>query len=278
MMVYSIGGQQMVNSKLDQLKTIGLSSTEYEGLSDILYSSVSCVSVQRQEQNIQLWNSLNLPTGDSTLCSYQTSPETIAYSLPPNAVSAYSTSYYGSPIDQAGYTSTMFQNAPMNYSKDHSGCDSIGQNSPTHASSSAKESFSLCTLEQAKLESKKLSNAPLHSKVALLQKVLDGIKDDQQVLITSKPKNRSQKIRKSNRHSVYRGVSLNGKKWQVMIMGSIKKKYFGGIKNERDAAIFYDKLSILTNGLAAKTNFNYRKSDLERILPELERMAPLVFN
>jgi len=44
-----------------------------------------------------------------------------------------------------------------------------------------------------------------------------------------------------------------------MIMGSIKKKYFGGIPTEREAAILYDKLSILTSGLAAKTNFNYRK-------------------
>lgn len=97
------------------------------------------------------------------------------------------------------------------------------------------------------------------SKISLLRKVLEGIDDDSQVLISAKPKNKSQKIRKSNRHSKYRGVSLNGKKWQVMIMGPIRKKYFGGIATETEAAIFYDKLSILTNGLGAKTNFNYRK-------------------
>ena len=65
---------------------------------------------------------------------------------------------------------------------------------------------------------------------------------------------------------------MNGKKWQVMIMGPIKKKYFGGIPTEREAAVFYDKLSILTNGLAAKTNFNYRKSDLMQMMNELEYM------
>lgn len=118
----------------------------------------------------------------------------------------------------------------------------------------------------------------LSNKISLLKKVLEGIKDESQILITSKPKNKSQKIRKSNRHSKYRGVSLNGKKWQVMIMGSIKKKYFGGITTEREAAIFYDKLSILTNGLAAKTNFNYRKSDLMKIMAELEIMEPIVSN
>mmetsp|Transcript_434 Transcript_434/g.458 ORF Transcript_434/g.458 Transcript_434/m.458 type:complete len:222 (-) Transcript_434:98-763(-) len=110
------------------------------------------------------------------------------------------------------------------------------------------------------------------NKIGLLRKVLEGIHDDYQILITSKPKNKSNKIRKSNRHSRFRGVSLNGKKWQVMIMGPIKKKYFGGIATEREAAVFYDKLSILTNGLAAKTNFNYRKCDLMKMMAELEYM------
>jgi hypothetical protein len=101
-----------------------------------------------------------------------------------------------------------------------------------------------------------------NSKLELLKKVLAGISDENQVIIAAKPKNRSQKIRKSNRHSRFRGVSLNGKKWQVMIMGPFSKKYFGGFSSERTAAVFYDKLCILTNGLGSKTNFNYRKRDL----------------
>ena len=63
-----------------------------------------------------------------------------------------------------------------------------------------------------------------------------------------------------------------------MIIGSIKKKYFGGFSCEKDAAILYDKLSILTNGLAAKTNFSYTKSELLCMIPELERMEPIVSN
>ena len=110
----------------------------------------------------------------------------------------------------------------------------------------------------------------MNSKLKILKKVLQGISDNDQIIINSRPKNKSQKIRKSNRNSRYRGVSLNGKKWQVMIMGPARKKYFGGIATEREAAYFYDKLSIVSNGLAAKTNFNYRKLDLCKIMRELE--------
>jgi len=148
---------------------------------------------------------------------------------------------------------------------------------PDSTKSTRKTTYS-SSLEEFKLSAKTSKNMSLSNKIYLLKKVLEGIKDDSQILITSKPKNKSQKIRKSNRHSKYRGVSLNGKKWQVMIMGPIKKKYFGGISTEREAAIFYDKLSILTNGLAAKTNFNYRKSDLMKIMAELEYMEPIVSN
>ena len=73
-------------------------------------------------------------------------------------------------------------------------------------------------------------------------------------------------------------MSRNGKKYQVMIIGTIKKKYFGSISCEKEAAILYDKLAILTNGLAAKTNFSYTRSDLLKMLPELKRMEPIITN
>jgi len=82
--------------------------------------------------------------------------------------------------------------------------------------------------------------------------------------------------RKSNRHSSYRGVSLNGKKWQVMIMGKHKKKYFGGLKTEKEAAIFYDKLSIISNGLCAKTNFSYSKSQIYEIIGDFDHYYNLI--
>lgn len=148
---------------------------------------------------------------------------------------------------------------------------------PDSTDSSRKQTCS-GTIEELKLSTKATKNMPICNKISLLRKVLEGIRDDSQILITSKPKNKSSKIRRSNRHSKYRGVSLNGKKWQVMIMGPMRKKYFGGIATEREAATFYDKLSILTNGLAAKTNFNYRKSDLMKIMAELEYMEPAISN
>lgn len=141
---------------------------------------------------------------------------------------------------------------------------------PESTFSSRKNTLS--SAEEGRLISTAKTGVVTSHKIGLLRKVLEGIHDDYQILITSKPKNKSNKIRKSNRHSRYRGVSLNGKKWQVMIMGPIKKKYFGGIATEREAAVFYDKLSILTNGLAAKTNFNYRKCDLMKMMAELEYM------
>ena len=141
---------------------------------------------------------------------------------------------------------------------------------PESTISSRKGTIS--SVEEARLLTPSKAGVVTSHKIGLLRKVLEGIHDDYQILITSKPKNKSNKIRKSNRHSRYRGVSLNGKKWQVMIMGPIKKKYFGGIATEREAAVFYDKLSILTNGLAAKTNFNYRKCDLMKMMAELEYM------
>ena len=53
----------------------------------------------------------------------------------------------------------------------------------------------------------------------------------------------------SKRGSNYRGVSVNGKKWQVMVMGFGKKRYYGGIKDEYEAAKLYDKYAILTQGV-----------------------------
>lgn len=44
------------------------------------------------------------------------------------------------------------------------------------------------------------------------------------------------------------------------------KKYFGAITSELDAARFYDRKSIATFGLKAKTNFSYTKKQVLDIL------------
>jgi hypothetical protein len=89
------------------------------------------------------------------------------------------------------------------------------------------------------------------------------ISQEQDVVIWSKGKN---KLSKSNRGSKYRGVSKNGKKWQVQLLGNLRKRYIGSIYSENAAARIYDQYAILTHGLKAKTNFTYRKHEIQTML------------
>ena len=52
----------------------------------------------------------------------------------------------------------------------------------------------------------------------------------------------------------------------MQVLLNLKKKYKGQIRTERLAARIYDKRAIFANGLKAKTNFNYTKGQLRRIL------------
>ena len=56
------------------------------------------------------------------------------------------------------------------------------------------------------------------------------------------------------RSSKYRGVSLNGKKYQTLVMGFKKKAYRGRHNTEMEAAMDYDKNAILSQGLHVSTN------------------------
>mmetsp|Transcript_30519 Transcript_30519/g.34950 ORF Transcript_30519/g.34950 Transcript_30519/m.34950 type:complete len:197 (+) Transcript_30519:94-684(+) len=82
--------------------------------------------------------------------------------------------------------------------------------------------------------------------------------DDDQVVLKASPKIKS----RNSKLSHFRGVSNNGRKWQVMIMGFAKKIYFGGIDTEEEASHKYDKYAILMHGLEAKTNYDYTKRQL----------------
>ena len=86
--------------------------------------------------------------------------------------------------------------------------------------------------------------------------------DNRQILVAAKPKRNHTNVNQQGfRGSIYRGVSKNKNKWQVnnlfkfkyylqmMIMGNFKKMYVGAIDQERDAALLYDKVAILTHGL-----------------------------
>lgn len=54
---------------------------------------------------------------------------------------------------------------------------------------------------------------------------------------------------KDSRSSKFRGVSKNGRRFQVFIMINKKKRYFGVLENEIHSAIIYDKLAIIFHGL-----------------------------
>lgn len=79
---------------------------------------------------------------------------------------------------------------------------------------------------------------------------------DDDVVLKSSPKARA----RNSKLSHFRGVSNNGRKWQVMIMGFAKKIYFGGIDTEEEASKKYDKYAILMHGLEVN-NFCYSKSN-----------------
>ena len=65
-------------------------------------------------------------------------------------------------------------------------------------------------------------------------------------------------------------MSKNGNKWQVLVMGNQKKQYSGSIKDETSAAHLYDKFAIRNLGLRAKTNFDYRRKDILKIIQEAD--------
>jgi hypothetical protein len=45
--------------------------------------------------------------------------------------------------------------------------------------------------------------------------------------------------------SRYRGVSRNGKKFQVQLLGKLRKRYIGSISSEASAAKIYDNYAII---------------------------------
>lgn len=101
---------------------------------------------------------------------------------------------------------------------------------------------------------------------------IEGIEDPNATVLSAFRKKtevsvQSHCIQKSNsRASVYRGVSKNGRQWQIQSGNTVNKRYYGSCATEMEAARLYDEKSILLHGLKAKTNFNYSKTELEGIL------------
>ena len=118
-----------------------------------------------------------------------------------------------------------------------------------HSQESPKLKRKLSKEEKRKVSLRSIMKLIISRKADTLQE-LQQFSDDHQVLWRSpKP------ISKNSKLSHFRGVSHNGRKWQVMIMGFAKKIYFGGISSEDEASHKYDKYAILMHGLEVRTPF-----------------------
>ena len=73
-------------------------------------------------------------------------------------------------------------------------------------------------------------------------------------------------MKKKKRSSIYRGVSKNSNKWQVIISYKDNKKYIGLYKTQEIAARIYDFISIKNKGIKAKTNFEYNIHQIQTII------------
>lgn len=60
------------------------------------------------------------------------------------------------------------------------------------------------------------------------------------------------------RGSKYRGVSRNGKTWQVLIMVNRNKNYLGNFKSEDEAAKAYDEYAMKYHKNKARLNFSHQ--------------------
>ena len=90
--------------------------------------------------------------------------------------------------------------------------------------------------------------------------------DMSEVVIQSSQKINHGKFHPHYRGSIYRGVSRNGKSWQVLIMIDSEKVYLVSTDDPQQAALLYDIVVIQAKGLNAKVNFSYTKEELLGIL------------
>ena len=87
-----------------------------------------------------------------------------------------------------------------------------------------------------------------------------------EVIIKGAPKVNHGRFHMQYRGSIYRGVSRNGKSWQVLIMIDSEKIYLCTTEDPQLAALLYDIVIIQAKGLSARVNFNYTKRELLGIL------------
>lgn len=128
---------------------------------------------------------------------------------------------------------------------------------PTNASQSSNNFLSKKTSRKSEVEGKEKpnifnSNKTIKNKTK--KKVFSIFKDK-----TRKKPYKKLGYKKKDiyvyRGSKYRGVTKNGKTWQVLIMINRNKKYYGNFKSEESAAKAYDELAMQYHKEKARLNF-----------------------
>ena len=95
-----------------------------------------------------------------------------------------------------------------------------------------------------------------------------GFKNDSTYLISATPKKEVRLGGQASKYrgSEFRGVSMNGYKWQIFFNYKKKKQYIGVVESEKKAAELYDIFEIMHFGLKANTNFSYTKAQMIDII------------
>ena len=97
------------------------------------------------------------------------------------------------------------------------------------------------------------------TKENLTSKNKDKIFSIKKVKDRQKEEDEEKKIKKYvYRGSKYRGVSRNGKTWQVLIMVNRNKNYIGNFKSEDEAAKAYDEYAMKFHKNKARLNFAHQ--------------------
>ena len=98
-------------------------------------------------------------------------------------------------------------------------------------------------------EAKESSSKNKTNKIFLIKKIQDREKEAAE----------EKKLKKYiYRGSKYRGVSRNGKTWQVLIMINRNKNYIGNFKSEVEAAKAYDEYAMKYHKNKARLNFSHQ--------------------
>lgn len=139
-------------------------------------------------------------------------------------------------------------------------CDSVEEVAPMHLMKSDQEDSDSThhSNDQGCQKHKLRKEEKLAKSLNSIKKLIESRKadtlqamenfDEDQVVLKKCPK----PVSRNSKLSRFRGVSHNGKKWQVMIMGFAKKIYFGGINTEEEASHKYDRYAILMHGLEVR--------------------------